>query len=236
MNRVLRVARMQLINKQTFIWVPLMIIGGAFVISYLIFAILRANGIVPANESEQGFNGASQAPLWYFFAIGIQSLTHSFPFSQAMSVTRRTFFLGTALVTAGASAALATLYTLLAPIERATDGWGVGSNMFTLPWVTDGAWYQGWVFYFALAMLFFVLGFWFATIYKRWGSLVLTVAITAISLAILGIVALISWRQWWPNVGLWFTEQNSLSVGAWILVVAVVLGASSYLTLRRTVP
>ncbi|MEZ5090363.1 MAG: hypothetical protein R2719_11985 [Micropruina sp.] len=52
MNLVLKVARMQLINRQTFVWVPLMIIVGAFV-TWLIFAIVR-----PAGAS--GFNGAAR--------------------------------------------------------------------------------------------------------------------------------------------------------------------------------
>ena len=53
------------------------------------------------------YGGGAQAPLWYFDVVGIQALTLTFPFSQAMSVTRREFFLGTLLTAAFTSSILA---------------------------------------------------------------------------------------------------------------------------------
>ena len=88
-NRTLSVVRMQLINKQTYIWIPLIILGGAFVLAMAIYAILAGSG-VPGPF----YGGGAQAPLWYFGIVGIQALTLTFPFSQAMSVTRREFYLG----------------------------------------------------------------------------------------------------------------------------------------------
>ncbi|MDQ2689634.1 MAG: hypothetical protein M3Y29_05110 [Chloroflexota bacterium] len=235
MNRTIAVARMQLVNKQTFIWVPLMIIAGAFAVSWLIyFIIVTAIGGVPARG--EGFNGASQAALWYFLVIGVQAMSLTFPFSQAMSVTRRTFYLGTALVAAGTGAVLATLYTLLAIPERATDGWGVGSYMFAVPWVTDGPWYAGWLFFFAVTVLVFVIGFWAATIYKRFGSAVLTMLLMGLALAIVALIALVTWREWWGHVGGWFAVQTPLTLALWLLALTAVLGVSSYGTLRRATP
>lgn len=235
MNRTFAVARMQLINRQTFVWVPAIIIASAFIISWLIFAIIgQAMGGTP--ERGQGFNGASQAPMWYFFAIGIQALTYTFPFSQAMSVSRRTFFLGTTLVSAGAAALLATVYTVLRFPEEATGGWGVGSYMFGIAWVTDGPWYHGWVFFFAVSLLFFVFGFWAATIYKRFGPTVTTVSMIGLGLLVIGVIALITLQRWWGHVGAWLATQTSLSVGLLILALTAVIAASSYLTLRRATP
>ncbi len=37
MNRTLSVVRMQLINKQTYIWIPLIILGGAFILTLAIW-------------------------------------------------------------------------------------------------------------------------------------------------------------------------------------------------------
>lgn len=230
MNRVLTVARMQLINKQTFVWVPLMIIGAAFALSWLIFAIIR----IP--EGVSGFNGAAQAPLWYFAVIGVQSLTLTFPFSQALSVTRRTFFLGTTLVAVASGAIVATVYVALAPLERATNGWGVSSDMFNVIWVTDGPWYHAWVFFFALTMIFFLAGFWAATIYKRWGSSVLIAVLIGVGLLLVGALALVAWQDWWANLGGWFVAQSPFSLGGWMLAFAVLLAGTSYLTLRRATP
>ncbi|GAA4074497.1 hypothetical protein GCM10023065_31690 [Microbacterium laevaniformans] len=47
MNRTLAVARMQLVNKQTFVWVPLIITAVAFVISWLIAAIITTRSGPP---------------------------------------------------------------------------------------------------------------------------------------------------------------------------------------------
>lgn len=235
MNRIIATARMQLVNRQTYIWVPLIVIAGAFAINWLIFAMITA-GSGGTFEFGNSFSGAGQAPLWYFLVIGIQSLTLTFPFSQAMSVSRRTFYLGTALVTAGAAALLATLYTVLRFPEKATNGWGVGSNMFTIPWVTDGPWYEGWLFFFALTLLFFVIGFWTATIYKRFGAVTITTVLIGLGLIIIGLIGLITWQGWWPQVGMWLATLTPLSLAAGILGVAVVLGVSSYFTLRRAVP
>lgn len=40
MRRTLNVIRLQLINRQTFIWVPLIVLAGATLISVLIYAMI----------------------------------------------------------------------------------------------------------------------------------------------------------------------------------------------------
>ncbi|WP_327038585.1 hypothetical protein [Microbacterium sp. Root322] len=104
MRRTLNVIRLQLINRQTFIWVPLIILGAATAISILIY------GMIPDDIAIYG--GGGQAPLWYFFAIGISAMTLTFPFSQAMSITRREFFLGTMLTAIIASTLMGILFLI----------------------------------------------------------------------------------------------------------------------------
>src|SRR6478609_7719525 len=175
MNRTASVVRMQLINKQTYIWIPLMILGAAFLMTLAIYAILAGSG-VPGPF----YGGGQQAPIWYFGIVGIQALTLTFPFSQAMSVTRREFYLGTLLTATITSAILAGIAVVGGLIERATDGWGVNGWFFGLPWI----WQEGpggaFLVNFVTAMMFFVIGFWAATIYKRFGSLWLTVVLVGV--------------------------------------------------------
>lgn len=78
MNRIIQVARMQLINKWTFIGIPLLILGASFMFTMAIFWLVRQAG----GQSEVTYSGGAQAPMWYFLALGIQSLTMTFPFSQ----------------------------------------------------------------------------------------------------------------------------------------------------------
>ena len=94
-GRIFNVVRLQYVNRQTFIWVPLIVLGGAFVVTWGIWAVLFANGV-----RADMYGGGAQAPLWYFAVVGVQALTLTFPFSQAMSVTRREFYLGTLLTAA----------------------------------------------------------------------------------------------------------------------------------------
>ena len=84
MNRTLNVVRLQLVNRMTYIWIPLIILFGALAITLAIYAMVTSGG-----GTVMMFSGGAQAPLWYFMVVGIQALTLTFPFSQAMSVTRR---------------------------------------------------------------------------------------------------------------------------------------------------
>lgn len=81
MSRTMAVARMQLINRWTFIGWPLVILASSFLMSLAIFAL------IPVDEAKYG--GGSQAPLWYFMVLGIQSMTLVFPFSQGLSISRK---------------------------------------------------------------------------------------------------------------------------------------------------
>lgn len=118
MSRTLNVVRMQLANRETFVWVPLLILGSAFAISMIIWGILSSAGV-----TVNMYGGGAQAPLWYFVAVGVQALTLTFPFSQALSVTRREFFVGTMLTAALTSAILAAIFVVGGLIELATGGW-----------------------------------------------------------------------------------------------------------------
>lgn len=162
MRRTFNVVRLQLINKGTFVWYPLIILAAAVVISIIIYAM------IPVDTPKYG--GGGQAPLWYFFAIGMSAMTLTFPFSQAMSITRREFFFGTLLTAILGSALMGILFLIGGGIEVATNGYGVNGYVFYLPWLWDAGPLGAFVVYFSLALFFFVLGFTGATIYKSWGS------------------------------------------------------------------
>ena len=275
MNRTVNVVRMQLINKQTFVWVPLIVLGSSFAISIAIYAILFSAGL-----SGPFYGGGSQAPLWVLLFVGISSLTLTFPFSQAMSVTRREFFFGTMLAAAMCAVLLAAVFAIGAVIEKATNGWGINGYFFALDWVVSGGplaaaicaallgsvfavggmieeatngwglngyfFALDWVvedgplgaafFYFVMAMLIFMLGFWSATVYKRFGPLILTVIWVGVGVVLLLAVWAITRFEVWGDVVSTLVQLGATGLAAWGLLVTVVLGGLSYLTLRRTVP
>jgi hypothetical protein len=229
MNRVINVARMQLINKWPYLGIPAAIMVSAFLITYAIWAL------IPASD-EALYSGASQAVMWYFLALGIQSMTLTFPFSQGMSVSRRTFYLGTVGLFAVVALAISVLYYILGLVEKATDGWGMNGQLYALGWIAEQPALVQIYFYFIAMVALYMIGFWFATVYKRWQATGVLVAVVGIAVTLVGLVALPTWQGWWPQIGAWFATQTPLSVAGWVSLFCAVLACGSYLTLRRATP
>lgn len=230
-SRTLSVVRMQLINRMTYIWIPLIILGGAFFLALAIYAILANAGI-----DGPKYGGGAQAPLWYFLVVGVQALTLTFPFSQAMSVTRREFYLGTLLTAALTSAILAAIAMVGGLIERATDGWGVNGYFFGLPWIWEAGPLGALLLNFVAAMLFFVVGFWAATIYKRFGTLWLTIVLIGIGMLLVAGMWLVGRLDAWTEVFGWFATVGVVGLSLWGVLLTAVLAAIAFLTLRRAIP
>ncbi|NYE94767.1 hypothetical protein FHU41_000988 [Psychromicrobium silvestre] len=229
MNRVVNVVRMQLTNKWTFLGIPAVILCGSFLLSLAIFAMIP-------NTVAFKFSGAGQAVIWYFLGLGIQALTLTFPFSQGLSISRRAFYLGSMLLFGTVALVMAVLYWLMGLLEDATGGWGMNGHMFHLAWVSDGAWYATVLFFFSTMFFLYLVGFWAATLYKRWQVNGMLVAGTALTLILVGLAALLTWQGWWPNLLGWFGEQSNLSIAGLLLALCVVLAAGSYVTLRKATP
>jgi hypothetical protein len=228
MNRTLSVVRMQLVNRQTFVWVPLIILGASFVLSLVIWSMIPYGGTK--------YSGGAQAPLWYFVAIGVMALAYTFPFSQAMSVTRRQFFFGTLITAAGASAMLAIVFIVGGLLEQATGGWGMAGYFFYL----DAVWERGPLAagftYFVMALLLFVIGMWSATIFKRFGVVAVVSAWVAIALILVGGMWLVGRMDAWGDLFGWLGSQGTFGLTLWALVPLALFSGASYLTLRRATP
>ncbi|MFK3677187.1 hypothetical protein ACI2IP_05615 [Microbacterium sp. NPDC090218] len=228
MRRTFNVIRLQLINKGTFVWYPLIILAAATVISILIYAL------IPVDTPKYG--GGGQAPLWYFFAVGMSAMTLTFPFSQAMSITRREFFFGTMLTAVLASTLMGILFLIGGGIEVATNGYGVNGYLFYLPWLWEAGPLGAFVVFFTLALFFFVIGFTGATIYKSWGQLVLLIVSIGLGLLLVGLVFLWTRLELWGDVGATIMNLGALGLALWGLLITAVLMGVSFLAFRRTIP
>lgn len=231
MSRTLNVVRMQLVNRQTYVWVPLIVLTGALLITLAIYAIL-------ANAGATGpkYGGGAQAPLWYFGVVGVQALTLTFPFSQAMSVTRREFYLGTLTTAVLTAAILATVFVIGGYIEQATNGWGMNGFFFYFPQMWEIGPIGAGLSFFTIALMFFVVGFWAATLYKRFGGVAVTVILVGIGALLVAAMYLIGRLDAWAQVFTWIGDQGAVGLSLWGLLVIVALAAISFLTLRRAVP
>lgn len=231
MNRALNVVRLQLINRQTFVWIPLIILFGSLAISLLIYGIIQSSGARGVMIS-----GGVQAPLWYFGVIGAQALTRTFPFSQAMSITRRDFFIGTLLTAVLTAGLLAAVFVIGGLIEQATNGYGMNGWFFYLPWVWEAGPLAAGVAYFALAMLAFVIGFWAATVFKRFGSLVTVITLVGVGLVAVAVAWLATATRSWPAVVDTVVTLGAFGLAVCGILITLVLATSSFATLRRAVP
>lgn len=228
MPRLLNVVRLQFVNRQTYVGIPLIILGGAIALSVLIFQLVSGTGPKYAG-------GAAGAPLWYFSAMGASSLTLTFPFALALSVTRREFHLGTLLTAALASLMLATIYCTIAIIEKATAGWGVNGYV-SFPGLGGDQLGVAFLAYFTLSTLFFGVGYLGAAVFKRWGSTVFFAALTAVVLLLTGAVTLVVRMGAGPGVASWIGAQGFGGMSAWILLLVALMWAGSYLVVRRLTP
>ncbi len=234
MNRIAKVVRMQLMNRQTFIGLPLIILFASFAINLAIYGIIIFATSGPIDEPM--YSGGAQAPLWYFLVVGVQAMNLSFPFSQAMSVTRREFFAGTLLTAGGTALILALTYLIGGVIEQATDGWGFGGYFFYLPWIWEHGPIVAALFCFAVTLLAFVIGFLGAVIYKRFGLLWLLLGLIGVAVLLVVVAFAISATDSWPAVGRALLNADALWVALAALGLTAVLAGGSFLALRRAVP
>lgn len=226
-NRTLNVVRLHLISTQSLVWVPVLILVATVVLCMFIFAMIPGDGVKPT--------GAAQAPLWYFVAVGIQAMTLSFPFSQAMSITRREFFVGTLILGMIAAAMMATLFIGLAGIEVLTNGYGMNGRIAYLDWIFEPGWASAWLSYFTLTILLFVIGFWAATVWKRFGTLAIVAAGVGLALVVVLAVFTITRTESWPQVLTWFVDTGVFAITLGGLAVTAVLALGAYGTLRKAV-
>ena len=225
MTRVVTVMKLQFVNRRTYVGMPLIILSGAFLLAILILLL------VPTDELKFA-GGAVAAPLWYFSVVGWQALALTFPFSQAMSTTRRDFHLGTLLTAATTAGILAAVYLVISLIEAATGGWGM-NGYFTIPGLSGSQLPVAALSYFVVACLLFLFGYTCAAIAKRWGGVVLTSVLTGLCILLTLAIMLTIRTGSWGTVVTWFVTQGLLGTTLWGLLLTVLMACGSYLMIRR---
>lgn len=228
---IVKVARVQLTNHQTFIWVPLLVWGGAFVLTLAIWALVTAN----AGPTAGLYAGSAQAPLWYLLVVGSQSVVYTFPFAQALSFTRRDFYLGTLLVYGVVSAIFGAFMWLCGVLEGWTNGWWTGGHFAAFEYLGAAGHPGYFLFYAVSALMALNVGFCMGTIWKRGGAMALTATIIGLAAVMIGAVYLISKLDWWgrlvsitaPPSGIW-------SLSLIIAIIAAAAGLISWALIRKT--
>jgi len=239
-SRLLSVMKLHFANPWTTITLPWIILGTIFAANLAIWALIFMN--TPASEHAaiaRGFqwSGASLYIFVYMMVVAIQAINVTFPFALGYGVTRRDYYLGTSLQFVLLSVMYAAGLTILAEIEKATNGWGLGGRMFTAAYFGSGlTWYEQFFVFFAMLVFFFFVGAAVAAVFVRWKATGITFFFIALGVAVLAALYLLTLTDSWPAVGRFFETAGWLGSYAWSLIITAISCVVGYLILRRATP
>ena len=231
MNRVLQAARLHLIHPAMMLGIPWLIVSISFVIN------LATWYLTPAGEEDGGFTGGIGALYVTILVIFVQAVTQLLPFAMGVSLSRRAFFLGTALVAALHALASGVVISVLISIENATGGWGREMD-FWAPGIFEVGNPVLQVFAAAAPMAAFAfVGVGIGIVHQRWGPAG-TWGLIVGSMVVFGALAvLITWLEAWREVGDWFADQSTATLTVGLpLAVALIAAVASFPGMRRIVP
>lgn len=232
--RVPSAFKLQFTVPSQMIWVPLSVFFGVWALAVGIGLWARYLG---DGEGDPFYTGASQATVWCLGFMAAYSASHSFPFSMALSYSRRVFVLGAFLAFAAVSAGFGVLFSIAILVERATGGLWAQSYTFDLPFMTQNADVLGaGLLAGTMCLGAMMIGFFWSILYRR-VSLALLWVIAILLVALLAVTFMVvTQNDWWPHVWDWLAVQSSYSLAGWALLLTLGLTAVNYLVIRRAVP
>jgi hypothetical protein len=232
MNRVLAAARLQLVHPLVVFGVPWMVGGISFGINLAIWALADV-----AEHDPNNFTGGILALYITVCVVFVQALTQMLPFAMGVSLSRRTYWLGLALVGVLSALWYGVALAVLNEIAQATGGWGVDLNFWVpTPLLADNVGLQ--VLYSGAPMLGFIfVGMGIGVVFKRWGANGLWALLLLAVLFFGGLAVLATGLQAWGDVWGWLSDQTAVTLTiALPAAIAAVIAALSYGGLRRIVP
>ena len=226
MKTLVNVARYHLVDRITYLALPWGILAFSFLINLAIAAM--------APTQPGGMYTGGLVTIYVFLLVcGVLSMTRELPFGLMLGVSRRGYYLGTALLVLALGVVYGLALTVLQALERASGGWGFSLHYFCVPWIMDGPWYQTWIISFVLLVLFFLYGMWYGLVNRRWGIVGLTTFVVAQMLVALAVVAAVTLTHHWTAFGHFFTTVQAPALTGVLAALTVALGLGGFSTLRR---
>jgi hypothetical protein len=227
MSTYINVARYHVVRRFNFAILPWAVLAFVFGVDAAIL------GLTPAGDSSHRYVGGLASIFIVAFVLGAQSVARALPFALALGLSRRSYYLGTALLAVALAVVVATVTTVGQAAERATGGWGIRMGFFRLPYILDGSWYLTWLTAFVALTLLFVYGMWFGLIYRRW-NLVGLVSFIAAQITVFLIGSLVvTGAHVWHQVGDFFTALSAAGLTGLLAALTVVLFVGGFTTMRR---
>lgn len=240
LSRAWRIVRLITANPATTLVWPVAILLAIFGMTWSIWAIIMTNvdssEVASVSEGIR-FNGAASFIFVYFLVVAVQAVNQAFPLALGFGSTRRAFSFGSALLFVLLSIVYATMLSIFAALERATDGWGVhGSFFLSIGIATDAGWLAQWWLYFCWFVFFSFTGTIFAAVFVRWRAVGITTMSLVLGLALVGAVFWLTLTGSWGEFARIIGELGALGVASVMLVPGVVAAFLGHLILRRATP
>lgn len=239
-RRIIDVVRLHFANPGTVLVWPLMIVAMIFLVNLAIWWIVGTSITDPADRADaiDGFqwSGASFFIFIYMMVVAVQAMNQTFAYALGLSVTRRDYYLGSAVAFILLAVILTLILATVGAAEGGTGGWGLGGRMFTAVYFGDGSWLQRAFIMLALFLFFFFVGAATAGIFVRFRSRGLTIFFMALGVALVGGAALVTAGGLWAAVGEGLVTAGPAGIAAWSLVATAVAGVAGFFILRRATP
>jgi hypothetical protein len=231
MNRVLDVARIQLVNWLVVLVFPLAILACLPVLGL----------IIDSTNGDHGFTDHQVflLPSVYLMVAvtHLQTMTQVFPFALGLSVTRRTFYAATALVVAAQAMLFGLVLLGFEQIERMTGGWGRHLRVYGLDYLLQDNVIAQWSAYTTQFVTVSALAVFAGVVFQRWRQTGIYVAVVGSVSILAGAGALVTTRGWWPAIGGFFAGQPAIAlVAGYPLALAVLIVAAGWSVIRRATP
>ena len=233
MNRVLAAARLQLVHPMAILGVPWMVGALSFAINWAVWRIVDIRSL----EGEDGFTGGVLALYITVLIVFVQAVTQLMPFAMGISLSRRSYFLGTCLVGVGMALGFGTLLAALDAVEAATGGWGVGLQFWTPPPVDVDGFLPQIAVSGAPMLALIAAGVGMGVVTKRWGPSGVWGLIIGGLVVLGGAAVLVTWMRAWTDLGRWLMDQSVVTLAVGLpLALATTLGLLAFAGIRRVVP
>jgi hypothetical protein len=230
MDRALTAARMHFVHPLMSLGIPWLVVGSSFAINLAVWSLLTDR----PDDAVTGGLFALYVTVTVSFAQGVTQL---FPIAMGMSLTRRAFYLGTAIVAGIEALGYGIALTALDAVENATGGWGMDLSFWAPGRLDVGNPVLQLLVFAAPMLLAAALGTVIGVVLKRWGATGLWSALIGSTLLVGGLVVLTTWLEAWGSIGTWLVTASlgTLSV-AIPLAGALAFALLGFLALRRAVP
>lgn len=238
-QRIWRVVRLHFANPWSTLTLPWIILTVIFAANLAIWALIYWSVTSSGDRSDiadgMQYSGSTFYIFVYMLIVSMQSIAITFPFALGYGVTRRDYFLGTAVNFVILAAIYAVGLTVLGMLERFTNGWGMGGRMFTAVYFGDNPLQNLYIFFVGMLFFFFV-GSFFASVWVRWKANGIVFTFLGLGLVGVGVIALLVLTNSWGVIGSFFAHTGLVGSISWSLVVTVIAGTVGFLVLRRATP